>query len=548
MIKEKQHRILDAILYYKIINFIIVTIIIWELREPVLQMIVSYFEVRRNTVFYTSFYLTICWVPLFFWVYYVFCRIRSLRYKKLTNGRNYSSDVREYNKTYSWLVDFFVNKSDPHRLDTTEAPKRMKWTDAKGIVMGITEDNRLVYIPSYCESNLCTIGAPGSGKTRGHAIVNAITFGGSVLAIDQKGDIYDYVSKHSNRKILRFCPDAPNALDISVHFDPLAGFHRLSPTDQKMFLSNMAIILVPEESGESGSYFTGRARRILRAISTYLLWKDKTTSFADIVHGVLQGNIFDWANEIAGSECASAKELILSLMDGNEKNAGGAYDTLATALDPFSDGILDVLLSNKHGKCISVKELEKGYDIYLQIEQEHLEVYAPLLTLIIQSFMMQFMRRKDSATGVKNRPILFLLDEFAQLSFSYKMANTAFSTLRSKGIVIDMLLQDRAQLEKKYGDEGARALLACCNYQLFFSSNDAKSSQAYSELFGKKKVLVQSNSLSSNGGMNNSSGITTTEQYEDIYSPQDFGDLTSTNEMIRYYKGKHAKLKKIKAT
>ena len=235
-------------------------------------------------------------------------------------------------------------------------------------------------------------------------------------------------------------------------------------------------------------------------------------------------------------------------MDGNEKNAGGAYDTLTTALDMLSTPVLDVLLSNKHGRCISVKDLEAGYDIYLQVDQDHLDFYAPLFTALIESFLLQFMKRKDSANGAKNRPILCLLDEFDKMAFTYKMANTALSTLRSKSIVCDLLCQDRSQLEKKFGSEGARALIACCDYQLFFSSNDIESSEHYSRLFGKKKVLIQNNSISSNTNDNSSSGFSITQQEEDIYKPQDFGTLPWSNEIIVYIKGKHARLKKLIAT
>ncbi len=161
--------------------------------------------------------------------------------------------------------------------------------------------------------------------------------------------------------------------------------------------------------------------------------------------------------------------------------------------------------------------------------------------------MIQFMKRSDTSTGIKKLPILFLLDEFPQLSFSYDMANTALSTLRSKGVVIDMLMQDRSQLEMKYTKEGARALIACCNYQLFLSSNDSDSSKAYSELFGRKKVLKQSNNVTQNGNTNGSTGMTITVEDEEIYPPQIFNDLPATASMIVYCKGKHAMLQKLTA-
>ena len=94
-----------------------------------------------------------------------------------------------------------------------------------------------------------------------------------------------------------------------------------------------------------------------------------------------------------------------------EKNVSDAYDALTTALVHFSNPILDQLLS-KGSNCVSIETLEKGYDVYLQIAQEHLDAYAPLFTLLIQSFSTAFTKRPDSSTGAKNRPILMLMDEF----------------------------------------------------------------------------------------------------------------------------------------
>ncbi len=119
-------------------------------------------------------------------------------------------------------------------------------------------------------------GPPGSGKTSGIAITNAITFQGSVLAIDIKGDLYNYVYRNSNRKIIRFAPDAEDALAISCHFNPLASLNTMTLTEQKLFLENMATILIPDEGAakvltllqERGSSF--KELRILSFLKTLI--------------------------------------------------------------------------------------------------------------------------------------------------------------------------------------------------------------------------------------------------------------------------------------
>ena len=165
--------------------------------------------------------------------------------------------------------------------------------------------------------------------------------------------------------------------------------------------------------------------------------------------------------------------------------------------------------------------------------------------------MRPFMQRPDSSTGAKLRPILFILDEFPRLSESmpYDTIDNMLSTLRSKKVLVDILVQNIGQLEKIYGREGSRAIMANCGIQIVLSANDVESSKYYSELFGKKWVLKRSESLTSGKAANQSStsGISVVEDQEDIYTPQDICDLTATKSMLVYYKGKHCKLRKIKA-
>ncbi len=554
MVTTKRYKMIEGFFYYRIPIYMLAAWLIYIFKDLIFQYVCAYLQLTSRSMFYNVYKLLVDYGLYVLLGMFFFVMTRSRRYSILTNGRSYSHDSKAFNKTYIGLIEFYTKRSDPHKLDTSNCPT-MKWTDAKGIVFGLDKKGRLLSVGSDCESNFLTIGPPGSWKTRGHAIPNCITFDGSVVCVDMKGDCGDYVSKHTDRKILTFCPDAKDALTRSVRFDILRDYHKMDSTDQKLFIENIADILVPFEGGESGSYFTTRARKIFRGICHYILDEQKPDAdLPYIIHSILQSTIFDWGQTVENGNCIVAKELILSLKDGNDKNMGGAYDTLTTSLLPYSNDVLDVLLSNKDSKkCVTIKHLDKGYDLYLQIKQEHIKVYAPLLALIIQEGLMRpFMQRPDASTGAKLRPILFILDEFPRLSESmpYDTIDNLLSTLRSKRILIDILVQNIGQLEKIYGREGSRAIMANCNYQIVLSTNDPDSANYFSELFGKKWVLKQTTSLTNNTAANNqssSSGISVIEEQEDIYTPQDICDLPSSKSMIVYFKGKHVKLKKIKA-
>lgn len=532
----KKNTFLEAVRYYCFIQIIICGLLLYWAKDNVLTYFNILIGVKEESLLFDLNKFLVYFFLAMFWFLMTFSIIRNKRYKKIT-GRNFMYDANKFKRNYWELVDYFKD-ADSHKLDTKDFEEK-NWTEATGIVLGMA-GKRLIELPADCESNISVMGPPGTGKTSGFVIPNAVMFPGSVLAIDIKGDIYNYTKKYRN--IARFCPDSLNALEESCHFNPLANINKMSLTDKKLYLEAMATVLIPDEGGADGNYFTTRARRYFQGIAHLMIYENNDIKFPDIVHAILQGNFAEWIYKAKETRCIEASELLLSFEGNSEKNVSGAYDNLCTALTPFSNPILDRLLDGE-GECISIENLEKGQDIYLQISQEHLEVYAPIFTLIIQSLSTAFTKRPDSSSGIINRPILMLLDEFPQLTFSYKMINSNLSTLRSKSVIIAIIQQNLSQLEYKYEAAGTRAIRGNCNYQIILGSNDSYSSKEFSDMFGKRKILKISNN--ENISDKKSSGRSVQEAYEDIFSPEDFGDLPSTNEMALYFKGKWCKAKKI---
>ena len=152
-------------------------------------------------------------------------------------------------------------------------------------------------------------------------------------------------------------------------------------------------------------------------------------------------------------------------------------------------------------------------------------------------------KRKDSSTGIKNRPVLLLLDEFPQLTFSYKLINSNLSTLRSKSVICMIIQQNLSQLEYRYQPAGVRSIIGNCNYQVILGSNDINSSQTFSDTFGVKKVLKMSNSK--NMSKKKSATRSVQETTERVYPPEYFADLSSSGTLILYCKGKYCECKKL---
>ena len=119
-------------------------------------------------------------------IVYAGLKIRSVIYAAKTGGRNYKEDRRKYNMSYHELLDFFGN-AEQHSMSKSDFPAGF-WKEEEGIMLG-DSDGHLVRIPSDAEANIFAAGTPGSGKTSGIVIPTCLRYGGSVLAVDIKGDI-----------------------------------------------------------------------------------------------------------------------------------------------------------------------------------------------------------------------------------------------------------------------------------------------------------------------------------------------------------------------
>jgi type IV secretory pathway TraG/TraD family ATPase VirD4 len=316
----------------------------------------------------------------------------------------------------------------------------------------------------------------------------------------------------------------------------LQGIKNLTADQRRIFTENISLILISDAPGD-GKYFADGARDYFNGISLFLLSDNPDITFPEIVREILLGNGIDWVKKIVGSNCLEAKEFLASYWGQNEKNIAGCYGVLSQAVRPFSSDIMSDLLDGC-GNCISPKSLEDGYDVYLQIEQSELAVYSPLLTIMTQQFLNSFLNRKPS-TGMKLRPIIFLLDEFPQLHFNLKTLSTALSTLRSRAVTLLLCQQSLSQLDKLYGEAGRKEIMDTCAYYGILSVQDVQTREYFSKLIGTHKVLRISNNLEDS---TQKTGRSVQEAREPIFQPEEFGSLG--NYLVIYANGKYIKAEK----
>lgn len=451
------------------------------------------------------------------WALFYFIFLREVRYRDKT-GRSFGSDHRRYGWTWGELVEYFKD-ADNKRILKDELPDG-NWKTSEGIILGHV-GGKLVKRDSDGVGNLALFSLPGGGKTTSQIIPTAMRFKGSVLCIDIKGDVLNWVRKHIKRKIKIFAPD--NA-KISCHFDPLGGIKSMNITERKAFIENLGFALIPDEPGDNSKFFVDGGRDFWNGVSLYMLAKDINTSFMDIVNAILTEDPFTWIVRIKDSDVYEAKIFTDGYFGGNERNISGQWKKTCDAVRPFTNGALATLLQSADD-AITPKTLDSGYDIYIEIPQDKIQMYAPVTTIIVQNFMTYFMGRPDSSTGAKIRPILMLLDEFPQLHFNIETLLSAMETLRSKKVSLFLAQQSLASLSRRYGEDGCREIIDNCAYISVMSAQDPKSRKFFQELIGTRKVLKVGKTDSSHGTGNNTNSRSVQEAREPVYQPEDFGNL-----------------------
>jgi type IV secretory pathway TraG/TraD family ATPase VirD4 len=451
------------------------------------------------------------------WTLFYFIYLREVRYRDKT-GRSFGSDHRKYGYSWHELVEYFKD-ADDKRIRKEELPDG-NWKTSEGIILGHV-GGKLVKRDSDGVGNLALFSLPGGGKTTSQIIPTAMRFKGSVLCIDIKGDVLNWIRKHIKRKIKIFAPD--NA-KISCHFDPLGGIKTMNITERKAFIENLGFALIPDEPGDNSKFFVDGGRDFWNGVSLYMLAQDINTSFMDIVDAILTEDPFTWIVRIKDSDVYEAKIFTDGYYQGNERNISGQWKKTCDAVRPFTNGALATLLQSADD-AITPKTLDAGYDIYIEIPQDKIQMYAPVTTIIVQNFMTYFMGRPDSSTGVKIRPILMLLDEFPQLHFNIETLLSAMETLRSKKVSLFLAQQSLASLSRRYGEDGCREIIDNCAYISVMSAQDPKSRKFFQELIGTRKVLKVGKTDSSHGSGNSSNSRSVQEAREPVYQPEDFGNL-----------------------
>jgi type IV secretion system protein VirD4 len=307
------------------------------------------------------------------------------------------------------------------------------------------------------DSHLCTVAPTGAGKGRGLIIPALLSYAGSLLCIDPKGENAAVTARYRR------------AIGQDVHIlDPfgVTGLPaaRLDPLDclelPRVQLESEAEmlceLLFPAEKNPKHLFWDNLARDL---VSGLIL--NAATTPVDARKGLggvyrfLAMDDFDYTlsvtldnEEVKHPYALRAFTQYLALGSGSNNN-NLRPDTLATARSHLSFLASQAVQEAVTGSTVDLASVlgARPVTIYLVMPPEFLESHSQLLRIWIGALTRGLLMRRSAPT----LPFLLLLDEIAQLG-TMPMLRQAITLTRGYGVRVWGFWQNLAQLRKCYSD------------------------------------------------------------------------------------------------
>lgn len=373
---------------------------------------------------------------------------------------------------------------DPdHRRQLAHGTRRL-WL---GDLMDGNDETASVVV-SY-PGHLMTIAGTGQGKSATQIIANLLTYSGSVVVLDPKGELYDTTAAQRRRfgRVYRLAPLARPGEPPSHHYNPLDEME-----DPRTFgrdlgsrarrLAEMLIVRQGQKGASNATYFENEAINLLTALIMFVVefTRPPAKRFGRTLSEVrrictlpmlgaqkkrepkIREYIEDVFMAMATESSLEPVRRQANLFRGYEpKQLGNFLSELNSNLAFWDDhpgftettARSDFLFSDLERETVTV---------YLTIPFKDMPANYRYLRAMIG---MAFSALEEKADA-KEATVLFILDEFAALK-DMEFMRDAVAQMRSSGAWFWIFIQDLTQLEGVYG-RWAGIFLSQTDHQVFF--------------------------------------------------------------------------------
>lgn len=363
----------------------------------------------------------------------------------------------------------------------------------KGAIIGATEDGRLLSHDG--KEHVFCFAPTRSGKGVGLVVPTLLTWTGSVLVLDIKGENWQLTSGWRSlfSHTLYFNPTD----ERSVRFNPLLEI-RKGPGEVRD-VQNVVEILCDDGSANSSDFWTASAKSLLTGIILHVLYAEKDKSLAGVLfflrnpertqeesfeHMLNTLHLGDKAHPVVAN---TAK----SMLNQAEKTRSGIVVTAERFLSLFEDPIVAATTRTSDFRLRDMQYASSPMSLYLVIPPADQLRLKPLLRLLIVQLGAALTESLEEMK--EHHRLLLLLDEFPVLG-RLDWFEAALAYIAGYDMKAYLIAQDLNQIEKAYGPNNS--ILGNTHVRIAFASNDDRTAKRISDLLGQATWTKKTQSLS----------------------------------------------------
>jgi type IV secretion system protein VirD4 len=388
------------------------------------------------------------------------------------------------------------------------------------------------------------IEAPTGGGKGLLAVCQLLTWEGSAIVLDIKGDLYLQTAGYRRRlgPVYRF-----DTRGQGHCFDPFRG------SEEADELYNIAFHLLYEPHEGDGKSFTQKGTKML--VVVFLAGREANRQV-----GKKDGPIMPFVGHIADLGLNRAARLIYDISpdlarrfldedydpekDYTEKKyLRDAWEGVTARLYPL---LMERILRCFNGSDFTAADIiagKKPVTVYICVPERDLETKSSVLRLVLETLMAQMKQYADDAPGETLaekgcREVLFLLDEAGAVKLPSLPTDVA--TVRSRGISIWAAFQDNAQMESVYKEQ-AKAIRNNMDAKVLYRPNDYATARDIAESLGYRSAFAHSQTL--RDGQGASEGLS--EQAVYVLTPRSINELDPQQVIVLFLNRKPMWLKRM---
>lgn len=413
------------------------------------------------------------------------------------------------------------------------------WQDAK-------DDDATHKLAYSGPRHLLTVAPTRAGKGVSAIIPNLLTYPGSALVIDPKGEnalITAKARKAMGQEVMIVDPwgITDKALDMpKARFNPMDWLVESDPdlSENAMLLADA--LVMPNERGDP--YWDNEARALIYGLLLYLATEREELGnrhlgrlrelltmppFKEGQPGAVKDDTFDYILELmASSQNKQVKSAANRIQQKADKERSGVVSTAQSHTHFLESPRITDALSKTD---FTFDAMKNGHlTIYLILPADRLNTFGRWLRLMIQQAITQTAR---NIAVQPEHPVLFLLDEMPALGH-LQMVEQAYGLMAGFGMQLWGITQDLSQLKRIYGD-GWETFVSNSGVLQYFGSRDQMTAEYFSKLCGVTTVWNISTAFSIvAGGGNNSNSETKAPSQRSLAFADELMTLRSDQQIL----------------